>query len=386
METNLQNLLEKEYETLDENESLHKAINAFTGSRHVIVLHDKDRNYKGLLTMKDSLRAGADSKNVQLKGLKRNAPRLKQETDSREVLRLMIENNLFYLPVFDLDNNMLGLVTADNILKSLEDPNVLQTPVQDIMTRNVKTMHPDSTLAQAMTFLRDNAVSRIPIEKQGKLVGLVTVKDVVEKGLKPKDKYGEYEYVDEKKSALTVPLKGIMERNLYTINPKTTLKETINLMLEKQISGALVEIKDEIKGIVTKKDLLQEIYYQSSDGEDDGQIVIQISTKIDKINRKALLEETTAFAKKFAEQLGPGTINLHLTQHKETLRGQPLIHTRLRIRCTKENHTITGEGWGEEHSLRIVLRKVRGLILKNKAKHDKIDMKEYLDYADLSTL
>lgn len=386
MDTDLQKLLEKDYVTLEENASLHKAINAFTGSRHVIVLHDKERNYKGLLTMKDSLRAGADSKQVQVKSLKRNAPRLSQNTNTREALRLMIENNLFYLPVFDSEENMIGLVTADNILKSITNKQTLQKPVEDVMSKNVRTMHPDATIAQAMTFFRDHAVSRIPVEKQGKLVGLVTVKDVVEKGLKPKDRYGEHEFVDEKKSALTVPLKGIMTKNLFTVNPKATLKEAIELMLQKDISGTVVEIRDEIKGIVTKKDILQEVYYQSSSGEDDGQIIIQLSTKMKDVNRQGLLKETTAFAEKFGEQLGPGTINLHLTKHKETLRGQPLVHTRLRIRCTKENHTVTGEGWGEEHSLRIVLRKVRGLILKNKAKHEKADMAEYLDYADLTTL
>ena len=386
MQTNIHDLIDKKYKTVEQHETLHKALNKFEGSKDVLIVKDKENNYKGILILKDALKAGVDSKHMQVKKIARKAPRADiTETDYVELLRLMNENNLFNIPVFK-NGDMVGVAHADKILQSINEEDIAKKKVKDIMTKDVKTLHPDNTVAQAITFLRDHAVSRIPLIEKGKISGIVTIQDILLNALMPRDKPGRQDYYTDKKKSLSTPLKDLMERNLITVEPQHYISTAVKKMLEKDVSGLLVEINDTLKGVITKKDVLKELYYQIRKQETEGQIMVQVSSKVENINREQLLQQLKSFGEKFSSQLGPGTINIHLNKHNEKLKGQPLIQTRLRIRCANANHSITGEGWGDLHSLRIVLRKARSLILKNHQDHGKKTFEEYMDYADLKSL
>ena len=55
-----------------------------------------------------------------------------------------------------------------------------ETPVQDIMTRRVITLEPEQTVEAAMVVMSDKHVRHLPVVEEGRLIGLVSIGDIVQ--------------------------------------------------------------------------------------------------------------------------------------------------------------------------------------------------------------
>ena len=127
--------------------------------------------------------------------------------------------------------------------------------VKNWMSAEVVSVTPDTSLAQAHKMLNDYKIRRLPVTKNGRLVGMVTLGDVRE--AEPSDattlSVWEANYLLAK---LTV--KSIMTRDLITILPDATIGEAAKLMLEHKISGLPVVNDDQkIVGIITESDIFR---------------------------------------------------------------------------------------------------------------------------------
>ncbi|HDH28929.1 MAG TPA: CBS domain-containing protein [Euryarchaeota archaeon] len=74
--------------------------------------------------------------------------------------------------------------------KILAENKTLQTPVEEVMTTDIKTIGEEETIEQAAKMLTLHRIRRLPVIAEGKLSGIVTLKDVV----KAKKVNGESEY------------------------------------------------------------------------------------------------------------------------------------------------------------------------------------------------
>lgn len=88
---------------------------------------------------------------------------------------LMSKYKISGLPVIDDENNLLGIITNRD-LKYRENLNAL---VVDIMTReNLITAKIGTTFEQAKEILLEHRIEKLPIVENGKLKGLITIKDI----------------------------------------------------------------------------------------------------------------------------------------------------------------------------------------------------------------
>ena len=71
---------------------------------------------------------------------------------------------------------LIGLVSADR-LEHGEAEGILR--VEDVMHRHVRCVPPDTTLARAAALLRDERAGALPIVSDDRLVGIVTVSDLL---------------------------------------------------------------------------------------------------------------------------------------------------------------------------------------------------------------
>ena len=79
------------------------------------------------------------------------------------------------LPVIEKDNSLIGIITNRD-LKYRDD---LTLKVKDIMTKeNLITAAVGTTLEQAKQILLENRIEKLPIVKNNKLKGLITIKDI----------------------------------------------------------------------------------------------------------------------------------------------------------------------------------------------------------------
>ena len=91
----------------------------------------------------------------------------------------------------DENGKLAGIITN----RDLRFQKNLNTPIEQIMTKeNLITAHEGITLEKAEVMLQKYKIEKLPIvNKKGKLVGLITYKDILKKKNKPhacKDKFG----------------------------------------------------------------------------------------------------------------------------------------------------------------------------------------------------
>jgi len=106
--------------------------------------------------------------------------------------KLMAENKIGGIPVVDKENKLVGIVTN----RDLRFEKNLKRPIKQIMTlrENIIVAHPGIDLKKAEEILQKHKIEKLPIvDKQNKLVGLITYKDILKIKVHPnacKDSYG----------------------------------------------------------------------------------------------------------------------------------------------------------------------------------------------------
>lgn len=124
--------------------------------------------------------------------------------------------------------------------------------VKWIMTRNPIVIDPETNILDALHIMKEKKVRRLPIVAHGKLVGIVTEKDLRES---PSLKATSLSIFELNYLLAKTPVKEIMTKDPITVTPDTTIEEAAVIMRDNQISGLPVVEDGKIVGIVTETDI-----------------------------------------------------------------------------------------------------------------------------------
>jgi len=119
--------------------------------------------------------------------------------------------------------------------------------VADFMTRELVTVKEDDDLALAESILRLGGVRHLPVVHQGKLVGLVTQRDLLRSGASGGGP-----------TARAILARDIMTRDVTTVGPETSLAHAAHLMLRHKYGCLPVCAPDgTLLGIITESDFVR---------------------------------------------------------------------------------------------------------------------------------
>jgi CBS domain-containing protein len=108
-----------------------------------------------------------------------------KDEDICEAIRMMALNNITGLPVIDDDGTLVGIITEKDVLvllcNSLDSTKLDQAvgKVGDFMTSNVVCFEPQDDLSDIAECLSLNSFRRVPILDNGRLVGIISRRDVI---------------------------------------------------------------------------------------------------------------------------------------------------------------------------------------------------------------
>jgi IMP dehydrogenase len=109
---------------------------------------------------------------------------LNESSTVGDALALMAENKIGGIPVIDKQNRFAGIITN----RDLRFEKDMKRPVKQVMTsaKDAITAKAGITLKQAEVVLQDHKIEKLPIiDKNNKLVGLITYKDIIKIKVRP---------------------------------------------------------------------------------------------------------------------------------------------------------------------------------------------------------
>jgi len=137
--------------------------------------------------------------------MKSNVITVKKDTPIYEAMEKLAENNITGLPVVDDDMALVGIVTEKDMLRLVVDLDMLRleseldenaTCVAKYMTEEVVSFRPEDSLLEICDSLLENRFRRVPIVSDGKLVGILSRKDIIAYMLKLRRKEKSHEETD----------------------------------------------------------------------------------------------------------------------------------------------------------------------------------------------
>lgn len=105
-----------------------------------------------------------------------------------DALEMMADKNVGAVMVVE-DDEIVGIFTERDYARKLvlQGKTSLNTPIREAMTRNTVTVRPDHTLEECMALMSEWHIRHLPVMKDNKLIGMVSMRDVVEMIISLKD-------------------------------------------------------------------------------------------------------------------------------------------------------------------------------------------------------
>lgn len=136
--------------------------------------------------------------------MSKNVKTCNENQTVEEAATLMADNGYSVVPVVDDNGQLVGIITeSDFISKNQNVPHAMASlrhlfgksfhsqdveaiykeskskKLSEVMTKNPKTVGPDATLDEVVTFMGEKDVKRIPVVENGKVVGIITRTNVI---------------------------------------------------------------------------------------------------------------------------------------------------------------------------------------------------------------
>ncbi|MEW6287313.1 MAG: CBS and ACT domain-containing protein [Chloroflexota bacterium] len=126
--------------------------------------------------------------------------------------------------------------------------------VGERMSRPVISVTPETPINDALAMFKKEHIRRAPVMKDGKLVGIVSEKDLLNAAPSSATTLSVWEmnYLISK-----VKVKNVMTKKVITVSRDTPIEEAARIMADKKIGGLPVVDGDRVVGMITETDLFK---------------------------------------------------------------------------------------------------------------------------------
>jgi CBS domain-containing protein len=102
-----------------------------------------------------------------------------RQTPISQVIKILIENDITGLPVVDENMTLVGIISEKDVLNVLLSEKADSLKVDDFMTKDVVGFEQDADFITICECLLNNNFRRVPILAKGKLVGIISRRDLM---------------------------------------------------------------------------------------------------------------------------------------------------------------------------------------------------------------
>ncbi|AUV83015.1 CBS domain-containing protein [Salinigranum rubrum] len=348
---------------VDANKRLGKIRSIFDRENPKGLIVTNDGSYVGVIGEKQLVKSHVED-NTKAAALVRSAPRIDRHEDVREVARMLVEGDVKLAPVYE-GEKLVGVITEDAILEAVIE-NLDALIVEQIFTESVVEIGEKDRVGRAINLLREHGISRMPVtDESGRLTGVITTHDIVDFAVRNDHKQGKGDRRGDIDRMLDLPVYDLMTSPVMTTTPKTSVRDAVEQMLENDIAGLIVTPADDdsvVAGVLTKTDVLRALTFTEEERMD---VQVTNVSLLDTISREEITNSITEVVDKY-QQMQVHHAHVRFHEHKEKLRGTPLIQCQIRLRTSHGQVAGSGEGYGAEHGFHVALDKLERNVLEMK--------------------
>lgn len=162
--------------------------------------------------------------------------------------------------------------------------------VKERMSKPVISVPPEMPILDALNMLQRERIRRAPVIKEGRMVGIVSIKDLLNAA--PSDATSlsvwEMNYLVSK-----IKVKDVMTRDVMIVDENTPIEEAARIMADNKVGGLPVMRDGRVVGLITETDLFK-ILLEFMGAREDGLRVTAVVP--DQLGKLAALTEAIAEA------------------------------------------------------------------------------------------
>ncbi len=216
---------------------------------------DAQNRIKGMVTLTSILKVTSTKSDVTVSGFIQQTGIASPDTDIMGAARIFASTGVD-VPVArsNEDSTIIGVIDSEKLFGNLNFEKEA-TIVDDVMTRSVRTCNADDPVSKVWLNMAQYGLSGYPIMKRKRLVGIITLKDLLSAG------HVRLEREDERGGGrIHAPnVEKVMKTPVVTVVSDSTIWEAANLMKQYEI-GRLPVVEDhKLIGIVDRQDLVKAI-------------------------------------------------------------------------------------------------------------------------------
>lgn len=135
-----------------------------------------------------------------------------------------------------------------------------RVPISTIMTKNVIKLNTSDDLTKAEALFKKHKIRHIPVVSGNKILGMLSYTDLLR--ISFADATDEEDEVVDTTVYNMFTVEQVMAKNLVKVTPETTIKETAEILSEREFHALPVCEGDLLVGIITTTDLIKYLIEQ----------------------------------------------------------------------------------------------------------------------------
>jgi len=238
--------------TIEPTDTLSHVINKITKDNSYDVFYLKDK--KVLSTNIRTLLNAKNIYNMKVELFLYPIPHVSQNDSVQKVANIITHYRIREVPVVE-KNQIIGVVTAKRIVKLLSTKDNKWIKANLIYTQNPITVPADESISNARRIMTTKRIDHLPVLNQGKIKQVLTSYHILQSIL-PSEKQGSKSMVSRTEHALELKIGNTGSTRIPQCSANDDLNKVINSMLKTDTSCCLVNLQDNLQGIITFRDIL----------------------------------------------------------------------------------------------------------------------------------
>jgi CBS domain-containing protein len=222
----------------------------------ILPVTDGNKKLLGKISRRDVMTISSSKSSILAKGIMTPAKHVATvDDDVTSTVRIMLKLDVWCAPVVtsSQDGTYRGVLGLEAFMeKQIEtNPEKFAKDVSEIMTKDVVTCSPDDEVEHIWRLMQERRFAGVPVVKHGKLVGIVTQKDLLQSG-------AFLPTFESQKVRGSPKISSVMKTQVVAVEPSVKAIRVAKVMVSKDIGRVPVKDPDgKLIGIIDREDIVR---------------------------------------------------------------------------------------------------------------------------------